>query len=386
MAAEILIVADDLSGAADSAAACAARGLRTDVFIDLPAAEGADGDVVALDADTRHRTAEDAAVETGRLVRLHGRVPWCFKKIDSTLRGHAGAEIAAALAARRGVDRRAVVIMAPAFPATGRTTVDGRQRVGGVPLEETEHWARERRTEDSHVGRLLERAGLRVTLIGLPAVRSGDERLAEAMAEGAALADAVVCDAEIDSDLRAVARAAARLPQFTVWAGSAGLAACLPDVVDRPRKKMSAFGAPAARGPLLFVIGSPAAASSMQAEALAADVGVRVAASPAPEDVAMALASGDDVIVRPPSIDQARALAPVAATASGLMLTGGETARALLVAMRVASLRVIDEVERGVPRSLASLPLGVPVVTKAGAFGDRSTLLRCRAALRNLHG
>jgi len=384
MAAEILIVADDLSGAADSAAACAVRGLHTDVFIDPTAAVGTDAEVVALDADTRHRTPEEAAAETGRLVRLHGRVPWCFKKIDSTLRGHAGVEIAAALNARRGIDHRAVVIMAPAFPATGRTTVDGRQRVDGVPLEETEHWARERRTEDSHVGRLLERAGLRVVLVGLTAVRSGDERLADAMTDGAALADALVCDAETDNDLRAVARAAARLSRFTVWAGSAGLAACLPDVVGRPGNTPT-VAAPPARGPLLFVIGSPAAASSMQADVLAAEAGMRVAASPAPGDVAGALASGADVVVRPASVDETRALAPVAATARGLVLTGGETARALLVAMRVTSLRVIDEVERGVPRSLASLPLRVPVVTKAGAFGDRSTLVRCRAALRNLH-
>jgi 4-hydroxythreonine-4-phosphate dehydrogenase len=385
MAADVLIVADDLSGAADSAAACAVRGLRADVFIDPSAAAGADADVIALDADTRHRSPDEAAAETGRLVRVHGRVPWCFKKIDSTLRGHAGVEIAAALTARRGIDHRAVVIMAPAFPATGRTTVDGCQRVDGVPLEGTEHWARERRTEDSHVGRLLERAGMRVTLVGLAAVRSGDDRLTEVMTEGAAAGDALVCDAETDADLRAVARAASRLPQFTVWAGSAGLAACLPDVVERSRKA-AAVAAPAARGPLLFVIGSPAASTSLQADVLAAEAGMRAASSPAPDAVARALASGDDVIVRPASIDETRALAPAAAAASGLVLTGGETARALLVAMRVTSLHVIDEVERGVPRSLASLPLRVPVVTKAGAFGDRSTLVRCRAALRNLHG
>jgi 4-hydroxythreonine-4-phosphate dehydrogenase len=275
--------------------------------------------------------------------------------------------------------------MAPAFPATGRTTVDGRQRVGGVPLEETEHWARERRTEDSHVGRLLERAGLRVTLIKLTAVRSGDERLTEVMTEGATLGDALVCDGETDADLRAVGRAAARLNRFTVWAGSAGLASCLPDVVDRPRQTPT-VSAPAARGPLLFVIGSPAGASSGQADVLGAEGGVRVAPSAAPADVARALESGADVIVRPTSVDETRALAQVAATASGLVLTGGETARALLGAMRVTSLRVVDEVERGVPRSLALLPRPVPIVTKAGAFGDRATLVRCRAALRNLHG
>mgnify|MGYP001109744584 CR=1 FL=1 len=71
--------------------------------------------------------------------------------------------------------------------------------------------------------------------------------------------------------------------------------------------------------------------------------------------------------------------------ARALVATGGETARALLTAMGVPSLRLVDEVERGVPRAVARLATPLPIVTKAGAFGDRQTLVRSRAALRNTH-
>src|SRR5689334_5839685 len=98
MANDVLIVADDLSGAADCAVSFAVRGLYTEVVIEPSAGFAPSADVVSIDANTRHLSPVDARRETERLVRAHGRRPWCFKKIDSTLRGNAAAEIAAALA------------------------------------------------------------------------------------------------------------------------------------------------------------------------------------------------------------------------------------------------------------------------------------------------
>jgi len=66
----------------------------------------------------------------------------------------------------------------------------------------------------------------------------------------------------------------------------------------------------------------------------------------------------------------------------GLVLTGGETARAVLSRLGVRALRVMGEVETGVP-ILAAEGSGLLVVTKAGDFGDRDTLIRCRARLRD---
>ena len=64
-----------------------------------------------------------------------------------------------------------------------------------------------------------------------------------------------------------------------------------------------------------------------------------------------------------------------------LVSTGGETARALLSAMHYRALRLAGEIEPGVPLSIAVGPRALPVITKAGAFGNPDTLLHCHATL-----
>jgi uncharacterized protein YgbK (DUF1537 family) len=62
------------------------------------------------------------------------------------------------------------------------------------------------------------------------------------------------------------------------------------------------------------------------------------------------------------------------------VLTGGETARAVLGARRIRALRLLGEVEPGVPFAMA--PDGTLICTKAGAFGGPQTLARCVARLQ----
>src|ERR1700712_4789142 len=95
-----LIVADDLTGAADCAIAFGRRGHEA-VVTWGEAGEASDHQrpVLAYDAASRGLAAGAAA---GRhadvLERLSGPKRQLFKKIDSTLRGHPAAEIATALA------------------------------------------------------------------------------------------------------------------------------------------------------------------------------------------------------------------------------------------------------------------------------------------------
>jgi uncharacterized protein YgbK (DUF1537 family) len=62
--------------------------------------------------------------------------------------------------------------------------------------------------------------------------------------------------------------------------------------------------------------------------------------------------------------------------------TGGETARAVLQAFGTGGLRLVGEIEPGVPLSLTDGARPLPVITKAGAFGRPDTLIHCRAILR----
>ena len=89
------IVADDLSGAADCAASFAGTAGPVPVFLrGVP-----EGAWSALDTDTRAMDEASAVAVTrrvfGQLAAAGAARPFVYKKIDSTLRGHVGAELAA---------------------------------------------------------------------------------------------------------------------------------------------------------------------------------------------------------------------------------------------------------------------------------------------------
>jgi Uncharacterized protein conserved in bacteria len=69
-----------------------------------------------------------------------------------------------------------------------------------------------------------------------------------------------------------------------------------------------------------------------------------------------------------------------AARCATLVMTGGDTARAMLDALDVEELFIEGELEPGVAVSAPVEPHGFRAVLKAGAFGDDGTLLRIAAA------
>jgi D-threonate/D-erythronate kinase len=413
----MLVLADDLSGAADCGVACASHGLSAVVLLsDRDTDTGIDADVLTIDCNTRNQPPAKAASEVTRLVERHLRnEDLLFKKLDSTLRGNVAAELAAALEARRMIsaDHPVVAVLAPAFPANGRTTSNGRQLVHGRPLEETEIWQREPTPARSHIPEILHEAGLRSALIPLHAIRSDRSELQSTMTRLAETADVLVCDAETEEDLRTIAAASMVLSPRTVWAGSAGLAYHLRLAAGFKPATVSAPSQPFATGPTLFVIGSLSSISREQAKLLAAAPGlVSICISPnvlmqgkqSPEwrrhqlTLHNALHAGSDVAISLAAehrIENEKgplltaALGQLAAQCAGrigaLVATGGESARSVLDAWGVTRLRILGELEPGLPLSITenwTRPL--PVLTKAGGFGTPQTLLHCRQFLRNL--
>ena len=331
-----LIVADDLTGAADCAAQALRHGLSAAVA--LRPDVGVDADVLALDLDTRRGGARAAYAVTRDAAS--GGAPLLYVKLDSLLRGHVGAALDGALDGA-GAD---TAVVAPAFPAQGRTTVGGRQLVGGEV-----------------VGDLLE------------TLRAQTEREVIHVRDGALDGPGVlVCDAEDDDDL---ARIAADGPAGAVWAGSAGLAGAL---FGRLEPGGGAPPAAAPGGPALVVVGTQAAAA--QLEVLLERGGCTgIPAGPgAGEAARAALARGEDAVLYGEAAAGAH-LARAVEHAAGLVLTGGETARAVCDRVGVTAIELIREVEPGVPLGRAG-DLGI--VTKAGAFGDPGTLSRAVDAIR----
>jgi uncharacterized protein YgbK (DUF1537 family) len=191
------IVADDLTGALDTAGSLASPSQPFEVPLgDAPAR----GSLVAIDTDSRDLDEEEAgqrvAAAIGRFAGRDGLM--IFKKIDSVMRGHPVTETVAAFRAGR-FDR---VLVAPAFPALGRVTRNGRQFVLGAEGARA-------------VGPSLPEA---FGAHGLAAIRPGDADRPGAV---------VIADAEDDADLHRAVRHIAALGGRTLYVGSAGLAHAL---------------------------------------------------------------------------------------------------------------------------------------------------------------
>ena len=107
------------------------------------------------------------------------------------------------------------------------------------------------------------------------------------------------------------------------------------------------------------------------------------------EDAMVEIAAGEapDLSIGPRLSEAlARLLRPLLPHVGALAVTGGETAAALLTRFGVTGIRLFEEVEPGVCLGLTLGAVSIPVVTKAGAFGDEDSLTRIAARLRHIRG
>lgn len=408
-----LVLADDLTGAADCAIAFAKHGRSAEVIWSEAAAAASptQAEVLSIDVDSRALPAAQAAARLVATQQAYATPETLlYKKIDSTLRGQPAAELAAQLDALRRAGRAPFVVLTPAYPATGRVTLGGRVVVNGDPLEETTLWARDHSYPNASLPDILASAGVSAEVASLAQVRAGGDALAGQMRDVRARGvGALVCDCIAESDLLAVAEASLRLDDV-MWMGSAGLAAALAKLTVPARPQ--ADPAPRRAGATLVVVGSAADASRHQAQALVASGRVAHlvvtpqtlrdgAQAPAWRAAAAALThdleTGRDTLLQidenePVDLSEgatlAASLADLVAQAApligALVLTGGETARATLMRLGVHGIRLIDEVEPGVPLGVSVGAFARPVITKAGAFGGAETFLRCLDRLASL--
>ncbi len=137
----MIVIADDITGAAEIAGIAFEQGQEVRLFCSLEGSvsafnspSGCDTAAVTtvIATDTRSMSEHEAVMETVRIAStLQGQV--IFKKTDSALRGHVMAELLALLSAGY---RRAVYL--PANPSKGRVIRQGIYYIQGVPLHETD--------------------------------------------------------------------------------------------------------------------------------------------------------------------------------------------------------------------------------------------------------
>ncbi|MDX3848653.1 four-carbon acid sugar kinase family protein [Streptomyces europaeiscabiei] len=373
---EIVILADDLTSAGDGAGPFRQAGHDARILLTTPASvpRHAVG-VSAVDLGSRVLDEEAAASRTWRAARLFAGSELLFKTVDSTLRGHVTAEVRAAWA---GSGRRAVVI-APAFPAEGRVTVEGVQYVRGVPVHKSDY-AR----DPVHPVRCSD-----LTMLFPKAVLALPDRAAElpALIENG---DLIVCSATEDGDLDSLVAAVPRLDDV-LWVGSPGLAAALARRCARATGSTASLPAPARRP--LIVVGSTNPATRRQLATLhtRADAqGVTVSADPAPAVETLRDLTAPILTLQTPDERHTPQTAQVLArsqaavvkaltedhTVDALVITGGETATTVLQPLGATGIDLLDEPEPGVVRGSLTGSLPLSVLIKAGGFGDDALLLR----------
>lgn len=392
----MLVIADDLTGALDSAVAFAQQGLSSWAALSLDIL--CSGPVVAINTDSRDDEEFLARRKVSAVVGtyLDRRI---FKKIDSTLRGNFAAELAETLR-MSGCER---VIIAPAFPAAGRTTENGVQLVFGRPVhEEYRLNADGLPRPTSHIPTILESwTGLGVSSHGILDPGMSLHSLAQSIEDDPH--PLVVFDAITQDDLERIARASLLLSERTVFCGAGGLAKALAAwwregavaQQESPQRGVT-------NGPLLVVAGSFNTITARQLAHLAADLPqvpvieieiddllkgrvrrfVSETLSSLAQNQATVIAIRNEGfrigVGRRPAQTLGALVRAVCERSlpGGLLLTGGDIAQAICEALGAARLYVAREYLPGMPLSYleGGIADGLAVITKAGGFGEASVL------------
>ncbi len=133
------IVADDLTGANDTALQFHLKGANTKIILDCnsPILNKDETEVCAVSTESRNVEQWDAVSKVEKAVKFFTEnfsFDYYYKKIDSTLRGHMAIETLTMLEL---LDYDAAIII-PAFPQEGRITVGGYHLLKGIPIGRTE--------------------------------------------------------------------------------------------------------------------------------------------------------------------------------------------------------------------------------------------------------
>lgn len=393
-----LLLADDLTGCCDTGIKFVQAGLPVTLAINPAALSGlpASESMLAVNADTRVLQPEASSKVTteicARIEKKSGARPRIlYKKLDSTLRGNPGAEIAA-IADFWAYDQ---VFIAVASPKLGRVVTRGVLEIDGVPLAQTV-FGRDPGSpmRESEVGAIL--GG---HLPGAVSVRKPDnypeffQRIQNARAEGARY---LIFDAVTQRELETIAEVALQIMPAPLLAGSSGFAQALCHIL----RGAAAQASLAKVETMLFVCGSANRSTHAQVEYFqSAGYPVLRVRGDMPDSghgemsrkVAELLGKGpvclavtEDRLPLDMALRQQTAIADIALRSLampglptfGLYMTGGETAYSIL--KEIASCMTLRrELFDGVVfGELADgLYKGLPVITKAGGFGNKEIML-----------
>lgn len=400
----ILVMADDFTGANDAGVSLAQGGITVDVMLRSSYQRDGRATALVLNSDSRALPQNAAGERISSLMHsaLKQQTPaWMIKKIDSTLRGNPGAETEAMMTATGAT----VALVAPAFPAAGRLTRNGECLVHGQRLTDTE-FASDPKTPvlSADVREVFQlQSRMAALYVDLTTLRAGD---LPALIAGYPTPLMVMIDSETDADLDAVIDAARQLSTPPLLVGSAGLCDALARHLAPVRRKR-----------VLAVVGSMSEMAQKQIHHLhqhpeVSQVFINIDdvftgdAQNYRMAISEALSSGRHCLVHTCPDHAARhqitALCEkwqISRSELGekisaflgeltrevinqsepdaLYLSGGDVAIAVSRALGASGFRITGRVAQCVPYgNFLGCGWHKPVMTKAGGFGDETTLLR----------
>ncbi|MFT9485785.1 MAG: four-carbon acid sugar kinase family protein [Tepidibacillus sp.] len=424
-----VIIADDLTGSSDSGVQFAKKGLKSSVFFNLNHLNKyqIDADVVIIDTDSRGISKEEAynkVLEASRQLQKRD-FKYLYKKIDSTLRGNIGAEINAIL----DIYPKDFAIIAPAYPSIGRTTLNGNHYLNGTLIHQTEI-AMDPKTPvlESNIEKLLKLQTNRLSAtIQLEDLRKGEayihSYLKNLKDNGIEL---LVIDIQEEEDLHRLTKYVLTSEYDVLWVGSAGLAEHL-SLNSELNNQQTDMQFSKNNAPAIVVAGSMSLVTKEQIEYMkdmenisfielnpivlfnetlkryelerckttlvnevmnGRDVVLYVGTQP--EQIAKARENGMRIGFNHIEISNfiAKSLGEIIASVinyiniSGLVLTGGDTAKAVSRQIQVQGMQLFKEVENGIPLGKLIGKYEFPVVTKAGAFGSKKALFKAIKLLK----
>lgn len=231
------IIADDLTGANDTALQFHLRGANTQILLSdaIEPLNIKGTQTWAISTESRNvepQVAYERVLKAANMLKEKINPDYYYKKIDSTVRGNIAVEV---LGLMHALEYDAAIVL-PAFPAEIRTTVGGYHLLRGIPIERTE-MARDPHSPicESHLPTLLKSQILPeyqdlISQIELKTVMKGAgpilQKINELVKAGKKL---IVVDAVSTVDIEQVALAIKKCENKILPAGTAAFAQALSE-------------------------------------------------------------------------------------------------------------------------------------------------------------
>jgi uncharacterized protein YgbK (DUF1537 family) len=412
----IIIIADDFTGANDTAAQFSKLGFSTITILKLELLRKLikKYNVIAIDTESRMldpKISYEILFNIGKKIKeidINNKM-LIYKKVDSTLRGNIIEEIKGLYDALNPD----IIIFAPAYPKQGRITIKGVHMVNGIPIEQT-IFGKDLRTpiKSSYMPSIfMPFFGKYYKHVFLEDLRS--DKLYEFFNDYKFLS----FDIENDNDIKILIEKLFKIrnKRKIIWIGSAGLAEHIAYKIIEKKIK-----------PILIVIGSTNEITKNQIRKFLNEYGghlilinikdliknFNVELKRVINEIFKALNSSLDIIITTSydekQFNDSKEMAYEMNTTikdirniiaknfgelissiinefgwksfKGIFISGGDTSIAIIKRLGINSIIVKGEIETGIP--ILNYKKSI-IVTKAGGFGKEDTLIRVITKLKS---